>query len=154
MADAAARVLVVEARFYTDIADALAEGALRALAEAGAEVERIEVPGALEVPAAIAMADTAGHDDPARRFDGFVALGCVIRGETSHYDLVCGESARGLQTLAVDRELAIGNGIITVENAAQAWARARVDDKDKGGDAARACLSMIRLARHFGIDAM
>ncbi|MEQ8964618.1 MAG: 6,7-dimethyl-8-ribityllumazine synthase [Azospirillaceae bacterium] len=151
MAETETRILVVEARFYQDIADALAEGALKALSADGVAAERVEVPGALEIPAAIAMAEEAGARDPAWRFDGYVALGCVIRGETTHYEIVCNESARGLQTLAVDRGLAIGNGILTVEDSAQAWARARIDDKDKGGDAARACLAMIAIARRFGL---
>jgi len=151
MAETDTRILVVEARFYQDIADSLAEGALNALSAEGVTVERVEVPGALEIPAAIAMAEEAGTRDPAWRFDGYVALGCVIRGETTHYEIVCNESARGLQTLAVDRGLAIGNGILTVEDSAQAWARARIDDKDKGGDAARACLAMIAIARRFGL---
>ncbi len=132
--------LIVEARFYTELADALAAGAEAALQKAGASFERIEVPGALEIPAAISFAAASG-----RPYDGYIALGCVIRGETSHYDTVCAESARGLMDLSLHRQLAIGNGIITVEDEAQAWARADKDRKDKGGDAARAALAMAGL---------
>lgn len=143
-------ILVVEARFYADIADELARGALATLEAAGATYERRAVPGAFEIPAAIAFAHEAGEQEAIDRpFDGFVALGCVIRGETSHYDYVCGESARGLQDLAVGLHLPIGYGILTVENGDQAWARAKVDRKNKGRDAAQACLDMIALKRHF-----
>lgn len=144
------RILIVEARFYEDIADELAKGALARLEEVDADVERISVPGAFEIPGAIAIANRAAqHGGTA--YDGFVALGCVIRGETSHYDYVCGESARGLQYLAIQEGLAIGYGILTVENAEQAWVRAGVDNgKNKGKDAADACLAMIDLKRKFG----
>jgi len=140
----APHIMIVEARFYEDIADELARGAIAVLEAVGATYERFAVPGALEIPAAVQIASTS-----ARRFDGYVALGCVIRGETSHYDIVCGESARGLQDLALRHGLAIGNGILTVENEAQAWARARVEEMDKGGDAARAALAMIELKQRF-----
>ena len=133
--------MVVEARFYADIADALFAGARGALEDAGATHERFEVPGAFELPAAIAFA----HKAEPGRFDGYVALGCVIRGETSHYDYVCSESARGLQDLAVRENLAIGYGVLTVETHEQAWARASVDQKNKGRDVANACLAMIAL---------
>jgi 6,7-dimethyl-8-ribityllumazine synthase len=136
-------VALVEARFYEDISDELAAGAIAALKAAGATIERVAVPGALEIPAAIAVLAARG----GKRFDGFVALGCVIRGETSHYDIVAGESSRGLMDLAVRERLAIGNGILTVENEKQAWARARRTDMDKGGGAAQACLAMIALKR-------
>jgi len=139
-------VMIVEARFYEDIADELCRGAAAVLEAAGATHEKFTVPGAFEIPAAIAMA----HGADSSRFDGYIALGCVIRGETTHYDYVCSESARGLQDLAVNRGLAIGYGILTVENATQAWARAAVDKKDKGADAARACLQMIELRRRLG----
>lgn len=136
-------VLILEARFYADIADALVGGAIAAIEQGGADYERVDVPGTFELPAALAMAvDTA-------RFDGFVALGCVIRGETTHYDYVCGESARGLNALAVRHRLALGYGVITAENQAQAWARAAQDQRNKGGDAARACLAMIALRRRL-----
>jgi len=134
-------IMVVEARFYTDIADELYKGAMGALADAGASHERFEVAGAFELPAAIGFAHRA---DPGR-FDGYLALGCVIRGETTHYDYVCAESARGLQDLAVREGLAIGYGVLTVENREQAWARASVERKNKGRDVAEACLGMIRL---------
>ncbi len=135
-----ARLLIVEARFYEALSDELAKGATAAIEKAGAKWERIAVPGSLEIPGAIAIAHAS------RRYDGFVALGCVLRGETSHYDIVAGESARGLMDLTL-KGLAIGNGILTCENEAQAWARARVTEMDKGGGAALAALAMIRFAR-------
>ena len=140
--------MVAEARFYPDIADALAGGAFAALDAAGAVYERFQVPGVFEIPAAIRMAVRA-NDAGRRRFDGYLALGCVIRGETSHYDYVCQESARALQDLACRFALALGYGILTVENADQAWVRARADGKDRGGHAARACLAMLALRRRF-----
>ena len=121
-------------------------GAKSALRAAGASFEHVSVPGALEIPVAIAMA-TASQ----QYFDGYVALGCVIRGETTHYETVCSESARGLMDLAVSKNLAIGNGILTVEDEAQAWERADATRKDKGGDAARAAISLATLRRRFGI---
>jgi len=140
------RMLIVEARFYGDISDALLRGAMRVLDAAGATCDVITVPGALEIPAAIAMAV-----DAARRklnpYDGVVALGCVIRGETYHFDIVSNKSARGLMDIAVSQQLPLGNGILTVENEAQAQARAGIDDGDKGGDAARAALAMVKLKR-------
>src|SRR5215471_3529706 len=138
-----ARILIVESRYYAEIADALIAGAEREIGKNGAMSERVVVPGAFEIPGAIALA--------AGRYDGFVALGCVVRGETTHYDYVCGESARGLMDLSVHKKLAIGFGILTVENEAQALARARPDKKNKGGEAAHACLAMIELKRHFGL---
>ncbi len=143
-----ARMLVVEARFYEEIADALLAGATRALDEAQASFDRISVPGALEIPTAIAIAVGAA----ARRrrpYDGAVALGCVIRGETIHFEIVSQQSARGLMELSLARGLPIGNGIITVENEAQAFARARMDEQDKGGDAARAALALVALKRRL-----
>jgi 6,7-dimethyl-8-ribityllumazine synthase len=137
-------VLIIEARFYNDIADELARGAVAALDRAGATHERVEVPGALELPAALAMALQAG-----RRFDGYVILGCVIRGETSHYDIVANESAHGVARLARDHALAVGFGVLTVENDEQAWERARVDRQNKGGGAADAALAMIALRRRL-----
>jgi 6,7-dimethyl-8-ribityllumazine synthase len=138
-------ILIIEARFYDDIADELSAGAIAALEQAGVTYEKISVPGALEIPAAIRMAMESG------RYAGYVALGCVIRGETTHYDYVCAESARGLNDLAIQHMQAIGNGILTVENRAQALARARVAHKNKGGFAANACLSMLNLKRQFGL---
>jgi len=143
------RILVIEARFYDAIADALLEGAVDALKAYGAEYEVATVPGAFELPAAIAFAEEAGHGAAGVRYDGYVALGCVIRGETTHYDYVCGESARGLMNLAIERRLAIGYGVLTVEDEDQAWARARISEGDKGGFAARACLDMIALKRRL-----
>ena len=145
-------VLVVEARFYGEIADEMMRGAAQALEAAGASHERLAVPGAFETPGLIAMVLEAQRTEPNRRpFDGFVALGCVIRGETTHYDYVCGESARGLMDLACQHRIALGYGILTVENGNQAWARARVAEKNKGGDAAEACLAMIRHKRALGL---
>lgn len=143
-------IMIVEARFYEDLADELVKGAIRAIEAAGATYERFEVPGAFEIPAAIKFAHRGCELDKSRRpFDGYVALGCVIRGETTHYDYVCEESARGLQDLALHHDLAIGYGILTVEDDEQAWVRASVAEVDKGGVAARACLAMIELKRHF-----
>lgn len=138
-----AKLLLVEARFYAHLNDLLLEGARAAIEAAGHVHETITVPGALEVPGAIALAAETG------RYDGFVALGVVIRGETYHFELVSNESARGLMALTMDG-IAIGNGILTVENEAQALVRARRSDKDKGGDAARAALAMMALKERFG----
>ncbi len=134
------KILVIEARYYEAISDALLEGAVDVLQKVGAEIVKVTVPGALEIPHVIAYAEDAGSG-----FDGYVALGCVIRGETTHYDYVCQESARAIMDLAVDNQLVIGNGIITVENEDQAWARARKDKKDKGGFAANAVLKLIKI---------
>jgi len=144
-----ARILVVEARFYDAIADALLAGAMKALKEARAEVNCISVPGSLEIPTAIAIAADAARRR-RRPYDGAVALGCVIRGETIHFEIVSHQSARGLMELSVARGLPIGNGIVTVENEAQAFARARMDEQDKGGDAARAALALVALKRRLG----
>ena len=143
-----ARVLIVEARYYDDLADALLDGAMKVLKAAGAEVERISVPGSLEIPAAIAMAVDAARRK-RRSYDGVVALGCVIRGDTIHFEIVSHQSARGLMELSVARKVPIGNGIITVDTEAQAWARARMEEQDKGGDAARAALAMLRIKRRL-----
>ena len=138
-----ARFLIVEARFYDHLNDMLVAGARAALRSAGHEVDVITVPGALEIPGAIALADQSGS------YDGFVAIGVVIRGETYHFEIVAGESARGIMALTMDG-VAIGNGILTVENEAQALARARPEEKDKGGEAARAALAMLALKERFG----
>jgi 6,7-dimethyl-8-ribityllumazine synthase len=143
-----ARILIVEARFYDGIADALFAGASRALTEAGAVFERVSVPGSLEVAPAIAIALDAAERAGAP-YEGVVALGCVLRGETLHFEIVAQESARALLDLSVARRLPIGNGIVTVDSEAQAWARARIDQADKGGDAARAALSLVRLKRRL-----
>ncbi|MGW9230772.1 6,7-dimethyl-8-ribityllumazine synthase [Pseudorhizobium sp. NPDC055634] len=137
-------LLVVEARFYEDMSDALLDGATAALTEAGATWDVVTVPGALEIPPAIAMALDAGENG-GTQYHGFVALGMVIRGETYHFDIVANESSRALMDLAVSESLPIGNGIMTVENEEQAWARVRRSEKDKGGFAARAALAMIAL---------
>ena len=143
---AATHLLVVEARYYAHINDELLKGAFAALKEAGATHEHIIVPGAFEIPAAIRYAVAA-----SARYDGYIALGCVIRGETTHYDYVCEQCSRGLQDLALTHSLAIGFGVLTVDNEAQALARARVEKKNKGGEAARACLAMVALRRKFGL---
>ena len=147
--DKGARILIVEARFYGEIADALLAGAMAALKDAEADVDRVSVPGSLEIAPAIAIA----VDAAARRrrgYGGVVALGCVIRGETIHFEIVSHQSAQALMQLSVARGLPIGNGIITVENEAQAFARARMDEQDKGGDAARAALALVALKRKLG----
>ena len=141
------KYLIVEARFYAGIADELLRGATEALKAAGATWDVVTVPGALEIPGAIAF--TLEGDE---EYDGFVALGCVIRGETTHYELVSGESARGLMDLTINDHLALGNGILTVENEPQAWARARVDEQNKGGGAAIAAMVMVRLRRQLSGD--
>jgi len=138
-----ARFLIVEARFYAHLNDLLLQGAQAALEAAGHSHETITVPGALEIPAAVALAAETG------RYDGFVALGVVIRGETYHFEVVSNESARGLMALTLDG-LPIGNGILTVENEAQALTRARPDEKNKGGEAAMAAIAMLELKSRFG----
>jgi len=143
---AGARILVVEARFYDDIADALLDGAKTALDAARAAFEVVTVPGSLEIPAAIAIVLDAAERG-GQPYDGAVALGCVIRGDTIHFEIVSMQSARGLMDLSVARAFPVGNGIITVDNEAQAWTRARRAELDKGGDAARAALAMLRLKR-------
>jgi 6,7-dimethyl-8-ribityllumazine synthase len=143
-------VLIVEARFYADIADNLAEGAIRALDAAGFDHERLEVPGVFEVPAAIRMAMRAMElHSASKTYVGFIALGCVIRGETSHYDYVCGESSRALMDLTTDFSVPLGFGILTCETGEQARVRADVNGKNKGGEAAEACLRMMDVKRHF-----
>lgn len=137
-----ARLLLVVAPYYETIAELLLAGAQAAVEHAGASAERIDVPGAFEIPAAVNLAAQAGYD-------AYVALGCVVRGETSHYDYVCGESARGLMDLSVRAGLAIGYGILTVENIAQAEGRADPARGDKGGEATRAALTMAALKRRF-----
>jgi len=142
------RVMIVESRYYEDVAVELLKGAKRALDEAGVAYDVFEAQGALEIPAAVAIA----HDGGKRRrkpYDGAVALGCVIRGETSHYDIVAGDSARALMDFAVAHRFPIGNGILTVDTDAQAKRRADTGKDDKGGGAARAVLSLIALKRQF-----
>ncbi len=147
---AAKKLLIIEARFYDDLANALAEGAIKTIEAAGASYDRIAVPGVLEIPAALSMALTAMENDGVL-YDGFVLLGAVIRGETTHYDIVANESNRVIMDLIVDADLAVGNGILTVENSDQAWARAKMDDKNKGGAAAQAALDMIALRERLGV---
>jgi 6,7-dimethyl-8-ribityllumazine synthase len=149
MAERKPHLLIVEAPYYTHIAALLREGAEKALADAGATFETVQVPGAFEIPGAIGMAAKAED-----RFDGFVALGCVIRGETTHYDHICEETAHWLQVLAVQEGLPIGYGILTCENEAQALARAASggNGRDHGGAAARACLAMVGVKRQFTGD--
>ena len=137
-----AKFLIVEARFYDHLNDLLIEGARAALEEEGHHHETITVPGALEIPGAIALAAETG------RYDGYVALGVVIRGETFHFEIVSNESARGVMALTMDG-IPIGNGILTVENEAQALTRARPDEKDKGGEAAKAAMAMLLLRERF-----
>ena len=137
------RFLIVEARFYEHLNDLLLEGARAAIEAAGHSHDTVTVPGALEIPGAIALAAETG------RYDAFVAIGVVIRGETYHFEIVAGESARGLMALSLDG-LAIGNGILTVENEAQALARARPNEKDKGGEAAKAAIAMLELRTKLG----
>ena len=133
-------LLIVDAPYYSEISASLMDGVRAVLDEAGASYDYVEVPGVLEIPAAVAIAVGS-----SRNYDGYVVIGCVIRGETTHYEIVANESARALMDLCVKHSLALGNGIQTVENEAQAWARAKVDEKNKGGGAASAALAMIAL---------
>lgn len=144
-------IMILYAPFYEDVAEELLKGARAALSEAGATFEEFAVPGALELPGALAAAIDNGlfDDEPEAYFHGVVALGCVIRGETSHYDIVAGESARGLMALAVNEQIPLGNGVLTVENHEQAMVRASVSEKNKGQDAAKACLRLIELSDEF-----
>jgi 6,7-dimethyl-8-ribityllumazine synthase len=137
------RVLIVEGRFYSDLADELLAGATQTLDAFGADYEVVTVAGVLEIPAIIAIAEEAGHKPTGVRYDGYVALGAVIRGETYGFEILANESARGLMDLAIGKRLAIGNGILTVEDEAQGLARARASEGDRGGSAARACLDVI-----------
>lgn len=143
------RILIVEARFYSDLADELLAGATDAIEAFDADYDVISVPGALEIPGAVAIAEEGGHRPAGVRYDGYVALGTVIRGETFHFDIVSNESARGLMDLAIGKRLAIGNGILTVEDEGQAWARANRSEGDKGGGAARAALEMVALKQRL-----
>ena len=146
------RIMIVEARFYEDLAEEMAAGAIEVLEEARVKYERFSVPGSFEIPSAIKFAIKSMEFDSNRcRFDGYIALGCVIRGETTHYDYVCGESARGLASLTRRYSLALGYGVLTCENGAQAWARAARDQGNKGAAAANACLDMIAIKNRFGL---
>ncbi|MBU0585823.1 MAG: 6,7-dimethyl-8-ribityllumazine synthase [Alphaproteobacteria bacterium] len=146
---AKAHILIIEARFYDDLADALLEGAKAALDEAKATYDVVTVPGALEIPAVISFA-LDGAANGGKTYDGYVALGTVVRGDTYHFEIVANESSRALMDLAVNEALAIGNGILTTENDEQAWVRARRSDGDKGGFAARAALTMIAMREKLG----
>ena len=145
----AMRILIVEARYYPDLADELMKGAVDALQAFGAEFDVVTVPGALEIPAVIALAEEAAHRPAGIAYDGYVALGAVIRDETYTFEIVAGESARGLMDLAIGKRVAIGNGILTVDDENQAWALARVSESDKGGAAARACLEVLAVRRRL-----
>jgi 6,7-dimethyl-8-ribityllumazine synthase len=143
-----ARILIVEARYYDDIADFLLAGAMKVLKAGHAEVDRLTVPGSLEIPAAIVIALDAAQRK-RRPYEGVVALGCVIRGDTIHFEIVSQLSAQGLMELSVARAIPIGNGIVTVNTVTQAMARARIEEQDKGGDAASAALALVRLKRRL-----
>lgn len=148
MSEDKVRILIVEARFYSDLADELLKGAADALVAHGADYDVVTVPGALEIPGAIALAQEGGHRTAGAGYDGYVALGTVIRGETYHFEIVSNESARGLMELTL-KGLCIGNGVLTCEDEDQAWARARASEGDKGGGAARAALTMVALRQQF-----
>lgn len=141
------KFLIIESPYYTQICDALVDGATAYLREQGASFERIAVPGALEIPLAIKIA----HESSKVSYDGYIALGCVIRGETSHYDIVCNESAAGLSRLALDHSLAIGNGILTCDTMEQALVRALPDQKNKGKDAALAAYSLALYKKELDV---
>jgi len=145
-------IMIVEARFYAHISDALLHGVVTELKQRGVTYDRYEVSGAFEIPGAIRFAiEARRRQTDAPRYDGYIALGCVIRGETTHYETICAESARGLMDIALNHSVALANGILTVENEAQAIARASIEDKNKGGEFAQACLTMVQLHRKFGI---
>ena len=146
-------ILIIEARFYPEIADHLADGATAVITMSGGTFERVTVPGSLEIPGVIAIAEQAKRAGTLQRpYDGYIALGCVIRGATNHYDIVCNESARGLMDLSLDYGCAIGNGILTCDNMEQAIERARADQMDKGGHAAYAALKMVHLRTRMGLN--
>lgn len=145
------KILIVEARFYPEISDQLMTGARRALEAAGAEHDIIQVPGAMEIPAAIRFAEIAAQSGERPAYDGYLPLGCVVRGGTSHYDYVCQMCMTGIQRLVEEFAIAVGVGVLTVENREQAVARASVEKGDKGGNAAQSCLAMIEHKQSFGI---
>ena len=146
------RVLIIEARFYPEIADAMVSGAVKTLKAAGYEYERLEVPGVFEIPAAITMVlNSADSQTELTSYVGIIAFGCVIRGETDHYDHVCRESSRALMELTTKHMFAFGFGVLTCENRAQAELRAAIDGKNKGGEAAEACIRMMAIKRRFGL---
>jgi 6,7-dimethyl-8-ribityllumazine synthase len=143
------RLLIVEGRSHSGVSDELLRGAAQAIEAYGAEYDVITVSSALQIPTAIALAEDAGQGPVGRRYDGYVALGCVIRGETYHFELVSNETARGLQDLGIGRRLPIGFGVLAVDDEQQAWARAMVSEGDRGGAAAKACLETIALKRQL-----
>lgn len=143
-------ILIIDAPYYTHISSQLVEGAVAVLNDQGATFDKVDVPGVLEIPAALSMALEAGHNG-GKSYDGFITLGCVIRGETTHYEVVAFESARALMDLSIAECVALGNGIQTVENEAQALARANVSEMNKGGGAAKAVLQMIKLRDQFNV---
>ncbi|MEW6389457.1 MAG: 6,7-dimethyl-8-ribityllumazine synthase [Pseudomonadota bacterium] len=143
------RLLIVEGRSHSGVSDELLRGAAQAIEAYGAEYDVITVSSALQIPTAIALAEDAGQGPMGRRYDGYVALGCVIRGETYHFELVSNETARGLQDLGIGRRLPIGFGVLAVDDEQQAWARAKVSEGDRGGAAAKACLETIALKRQL-----
>ena len=148
MIDDLVRILIVEGRFYNDLSDELLRGATDAITAFGAEYDVVTVPGALEIPGVIAIAEEGGRRPAGVKYDGYVALGVVIRGETYHFEIVSNESCRGVMDLTL-KGLPIGNGILTVEDEEQAWARARVSEGDKGGGAARAALDVLSHRRRL-----
>jgi 6,7-dimethyl-8-ribityllumazine synthase len=143
------RLLIVEGRSHSGISDELLRGAAQAIEAQGAEYDVITVSSALQIPTAVAIAEEAAHRPVGVRYDGYVALGCVIRGETYHFELAANETARGLQDLGIGKRLPIGFGVLAVDDEAQAWARARVSEGDRGGAAAKACLETIALKRQL-----
>jgi 6,7-dimethyl-8-ribityllumazine synthase len=143
------RLLIVEGRRYSGLSDALLAGAAQVIEAQGAEYEVVTVSDALQIPAAIAIAEEAGKGPSGVRYDGYIALGAVIRGETYHFEIVSNETARGLQDLAVGKRLAIGYGVLTVDDEDQAWNRARLSQGDRGGQAARECLEIVGLKRQL-----
>ena len=147
-----AHILIIESRYYEAVTDALLDGALAELKASGATYEKITVPGALEIPQALAQAVAAGlipADELGSRYDGAIVLGCVIRGETAHYDIVCNNTNHWLMEVAIRANVPLGNAILTVNTEAQAMARAKGGRQGKGGDAVRACLSLVQLSRAF-----
>ncbi len=143
------KILIVEAPYYTHITDDLIRGAEAVLQESGYAADRVSVTGVFEIPAACEMAIVAGHADPHRAYAGIITIGCVIRGETDHYDHICREASRALMDISIRYMMPHGFGVLTCENEAQAVVRANPDGKDKGGEAARACVRMIELRRQF-----
>ncbi|RFB80292.1 6,7-dimethyl-8-ribityllumazine synthase [Methylovirgula sp. 4M-Z18] len=146
------RILIVEARFYDALGEALLTGARQAIEAAQGTADVLTVPGALEIPSTVAIALDAA-EQRGKPYDGVVVLGCIVRGETYHFEIVANESSRGVMGLSIARRIPIGNGILTVENDEQAWARADVKRGDKGGDAARAALAVLRIKRKLGAHA-